>query len=484
MATVNTNDLRIKNAKNLIGSFNRGPIANSYVFVGRVQPWADDNLPTPPQNNNREFYRTYDDMFALSRIGTNDSYHMINKIKWVSGVTYDIYQHNYTSVNRSFTGASNLYDSRFFVLNSQNSVYVCLDNNNNTTSTVEPLADGDDVFYTSDGYQWLRLYNILDDILKTRSTDNLMPVAVTRGNTKTDGAIYTTLIDNGGSLFTVNPAGANNQISAYYAHIEGDGTGAVAKVSITNSVVSKIEMARNGSGYTFGTLEFTSGNVYQSLSDLDLGVNGLNPEGDGNLRTTSVISPPGGWGSDIVRQLGGTRVGVFSSLNYPLFVDYYPCPFRQVGILQDFDYQGANPSSLNACYAVRLIGIETGESFIIGESIEQEVTVNGVPKIAKGTVISWNASFGVLRYVQNSDDVDSDGQLYRFSGDNNVIGKTSTLVGIPYSFDGEMTGMTFDDGYANSNLTKYTGYMTYLSNISPIARDPQQSERVSLVIAF
>ena len=268
------------------------------------------------------------------------------------------------------------------------------------------------------------------------------------------------------------------------AHIEGDGTGAVAKISITNSVVSKIEMARNGSGYTFGTLEFTSGNVYQSLADLDLGVNGLNPEGDGNLRTTVIISPPGGWGSDIIRQLGGTKVGVFSSLNYPLFVDYYPCPFRQVGILQDFTYVGNNPSSLNACYAVRLLGLSSGQSYMIGETITQDVTVNGVTKVAKGTVIAWDSSFGVLRYVQNSDNVDTDGQLYRFSGTNNVAGGTSTLVGTPYDFDGEMTDMTFVDGYANPNLTKYTGYMTYLSNISPIARDPQQSERVSLIIAF
>ena len=58
MATVNTNDLKIKNAKNLIASFNTGTTANSYVFVGRVQPWADENLPTPPQNNYREFYDT------------------------------------------------------------------------------------------------------------------------------------------------------------------------------------------------------------------------------------------------------------------------------------------------------------------------------------------------------------------------------------------------------------------------------------------
>ena len=73
---------------------------------------------------------------------------------------YDRYQHNYTVVNKSFSGASNLYDSNFVVLNSLNSVYVCLDNDGNTTSTVEPQSTGDDPFYTSDGYQWLRVYDI------------------------------------------------------------------------------------------------------------------------------------------------------------------------------------------------------------------------------------------------------------------------------------------------------------------------------------
>ena len=89
---------------------------------------------------------------------------------------------------------------------------------------------------------------------------------------------------------------------------------------------------REGSGYTFASLEFVSGKVYESLVDLDLKVNGLNPEGNGDLRTTVIISPPGGWGSDIVRELGGTRVGVFSALDYNLFKNYFDSSFRQIGI--------------------------------------------------------------------------------------------------------------------------------------------------------
>ena len=484
MATVNTNDLRITNAKNLIESFNKDTNANGYVFLGRVQPWLDDNLPPPPQNNYKDFYTTYDNMIALNRIQPNDTYHMIPKTRWVSGVVYDRYQHNYSQVNKSFSGASNLYDAKFYVLNSLNVVYVCLDNNTNLQSTVEPQGEGDDPFYTSDGYQWLRLYRIETSILESRSTDNLMPVNPADANIQKEGEVYTVLIDNGGLLYTTNPVGATNQISAYYAHIQGDGLGAVAKVYISNTVISKIEVVRNGAGYTFGTLDFSTNNVYQTLADLDLKVNGLDPQGNGELRTTVIISPPGGWGSDTVRHLGGTRVGVFSTLNTPLFVDHYTCPFRQVGILQDFESTKSNATSLNACYALKLTGIPQTKSYIIGETITQEIKFDGQDKIARGTVVGWDFDDGVLRYVQGADNIDEDGELYPFTGDGNIIGLTSELVGSIFDFTGEISDMTFVNGYANPDLTKYSGYMNYLSNISPIVRDPQQSERVSLIIAF
>ena len=486
MATVNTNDLRIKNAKNLIASFNDGTTANGYLFVGRVQPWADDNVPPAPQNNFKEFYTTYDDMLALSRINSNDAYHMVPKTRWVSGVTYDRYQHNYSEINKSFSGASNLYQSKYFVINSLNNIYICLDNNNNGTSTDEPRSTGNNAFYTSDGYQWLRLFDINNDNLLTRSTNNLMPIVVSNANSiQKDGAVYTILVDNGGTGFTINPSGVSNQVTEYYANVDGDGEGAVAKVTITTTTVSKIEIVRNGEGYTFANLDFSSGRVYQNLADLDLEVNGLNPEGDGNLRTTVIISPPGGWGSDIIRQLGGTRVGVFSRLDYQLFKDYFPCPFRQIGILQDFTYEGTNPSSLQACFGVKTTGLSTGETFIIGETIQQEVLVEGETKLAKGIVVAYDMTTGVIRYVQGATNVDADGQLYSFVGSAAITGETSELSATPdNSFDGESSGVVFIAGYSSPNLTKYSGYMTYLSNISPVVRDPEQSERISLIIAF
>ena len=83
-------------------------------------------------------------------------------------------------------------------------------------------------------------------------------------------------------------------------------------MTITNGTITLIEVVRNGSGYSYGTLNFDSGSIYETLADLDAGINGLNPLGDGGLDTTVIISPAGGWGSDLVSQLGGTRVVVFA----------------------------------------------------------------------------------------------------------------------------------------------------------------------------
>ena len=147
MATVNTNDLRIKNAKNLIESFT-GPDgeALAYLFVGRVQPWLDENLPPTPQNNYKTFYDTYDNIYAMKRIAQTDSYHMIPKLNWASGVVYDYYRQDYTTVNKSYTGASNLYDCRWIVRNQTNNVYVCLNNKDGIPSTSEPQNTSNEPF--------------------------------------------------------------------------------------------------------------------------------------------------------------------------------------------------------------------------------------------------------------------------------------------------------------------------------------------------
>ena len=172
MSTVNTNNLRVKNAKNFVSSLQTD---GAYVFIGRPIAWDEtptsnsglgplytgtDNSPPKPINNLREYNSVQDEMVSLNRIQSTEVYHMIPRNTWSSGAIYDIYRHDYSETNRSYSGASNLYNTTFIVINQNNDVYVCLDNNKNSQSTVEPQNTGNEPFYTSDGYQWLMVYGL------------------------------------------------------------------------------------------------------------------------------------------------------------------------------------------------------------------------------------------------------------------------------------------------------------------------------------
>jgi hypothetical protein len=423
-------------------------------------------------------------MFAMTKISYNDAIHMIPMVNWSANTTYDRYQHNYTRDNKSFTGANNLYEAKYYARNLSNNVYICLDNNNNSPSTVEPQSELNEPFYTSDGYQWLRSYEFPTDTAFAYQTNNFMPILFNNINVSTAGALYTVLIEDGGTGYTDAPQGVNQALPYYFCNIDGDGTGAVARVTVSNGTITKVEVVRYGTGYTFAELKFDRTNAYASLPDLDNNRSKLNPLGNGDFRSTVIIPPPQGWGYDLVRDLGGTRVGIFSEFTYSLFHDYFPSQFRQIGVLQNAEFRSANPLQVEACYAVQVSGVAAGTTYSMGEVIQQTQEVDGEFKTAKGFVIGWDADTGVIRYTQGRENVDTDGQLYRFSGTNVITGQTSGITGTPTDFNGVLTQVEFVNGYSFPEITKYSGYINYLSNVSPIVRDENQSERVNLIIAY
>jgi hypothetical protein len=503
MATVNLNDLRIKNAKNFIASLNTDAepsAAEAYIFIGRPDVWpTGDNNPPTPTNNFREFYNTYDQMLSLKRVRDTDAYHMLPRYKWQSGTTYDIYNPNYSSQSKSFTGQTNLYDCKFVVENTNHSVYVCLFNNSNVASTVEPQDAGDEPFITSDGYQWLRVYDIPASNIEDHTTDNYIPIIQNNVVVSVDGACYTVLIDSAGTGYTTNPGGFSNQLPYYYARIVGDGSGAVARISITGGGITHIEVVRYGQDYTEGTLDFSPNHVYGSLVDLDADINGLNPLGNGDFRSTVIISPPGGWGTELSRELGGTRVGLFSSLGTDT-QDYdftEGISFRQVGVIQNLSFNPnttANATTLCASYGIYYEN-EAGAPFAIGEQIQMAVDVAGVVKIAKGTVVENDTVNKVLKYIQNPNQHKdlNDGTLYRFASlaqqsSTTLLISSATESGSATAnvknFTGSWADMYYVEGFANPDVVKYSGLMTYLANISPVTRADAQTEKISLLIGY
>ena len=485
MAPAITNYLRVRNAKNLVATLG----TNSYAFVGKPTEWSTgDETPPTPNNSVKEYYDAFDLMMSLKSIDGTNVVHGIVKNVWGSGSVFDMYRHDYSPSNRATGGAQNLYDASWVVINQNNNIYACLDNNGGAQSIVEPLSLTDEPFYTSDGYQWLRLYNLSSGDISDTSTDSFIPVAPSGDSDiveTVDGALYTLSIDVPGANITTSPIGASNQLPYYFCNILGDGTGAVARVTVAQGSVTSIEVVRNGSGYTYGTLDFVSQRCYASLNDLDAEINGLNPEGDGTFRSTVIIPPVGGFGTDLVQELGATLVMVFVSLDSNETDFDSGVTYRQVGILNNIAGTN-NATTLNALYAVSVTPYPLDSTvFVSGETIRQTIVIDEVEHTAIGMLVHWDSTNGILSYVQDPDlHKDTDGVVYAFQGGKDITGTTSTKKVTPTETTASIDNRQFTDGYSNPEFTQYTGELLYLSNISPVLRTETQTEKLTMVIRY
>lgn len=536
MPTVNQNDLRIKNTINLLETLTEGD--NNYVFIGRPTEWESDisvpmymrnntgdKLSKTPENNFKDFYRTWDQIISLKKITPNNVYPMITRVRWVSGITYDMYRHDYNTFNTSGTNATNLYDARFYVMNRSRDVFVCLANNGNSPSTVEPIAGvSDEPFYTSDGYQWLKLYNVPQDNYDEHKTNNFIPVVDNEVISLPEGAIYTISVESRGDFYSP----PSISYPYYFCKITGDGSDAVARVTIQNSMIVDVRIARPGQNYTFGRLNFTAGEVYATLSDLDEEINAMNPGGDDRFRSTVIISPPGGWGykktSDtteesmnslytIMRQLGASRLGVFSRLDFNEKDFISDISFRQAGILQDLDsallaedknpgiLESYYPSTLANYYSVKVIENQGAEMirYIPGEIITQtrpDPVNPSIEYVSKGTVVGWDDDRNIIKYIQDPTihTDDRNGVMYPFSNNRIITGlesKKETEPDIYYNVDIDTSNPIYNslntkfvNGYSVPEVDKYDGNLLYLVNVNPVTRKYRQSERISFIITY
>jgi hypothetical protein len=235
-------------------------------------------------------------------------------------------------------------------------------------------------------------------------------------------------------------------------------------------------------------LDFRPDFVYKSLADLTKNRNGLNPKGHNDLVTNCIISPKGGWGSDLVAQLGGTRVGLFITSTYIEEIDYSDVvdselSFRQILVLHNISTT-KKTSRLEGTFAVQLV-VASGPGYQLLEQIEQSYTEGNEVKVAKGLVVGWNPVTRILRYIQDpSMHSFLDGNMWAFKGNRNIIGKTTKTAARHSNFTGNLDDRVFNNGYSIPEFDKMSGDIFYLSNIAPIPKISQQSEEVSIVYAF
>ena len=240
------------------------------VGFGRSEQW-NSNPPQPLDSFSNNSHLS-DTMMFGKKITSANIRRVVKRIDWKVGTRYEIYRDDYSGANKSaLESATKLYDAKYYVMNSDFKVYICIANGSTGSNPKGNVSQDEPTFTdlepskaggSGDGYIWKYLYTVSpSDIIKFDSTEY-----VTVPNdwaTSTDPQIRA-VRENGDS--TVN----NNQIKHVYiadagkqyqpltgqeVDIVGDGTGAKARVDVSQGTISNVTVSAGGKGYTYGLVD-------------------------------------------------------------------------------------------------------------------------------------------------------------------------------------------------------------------------------------
>ena len=486
MTAIITEKFRLHNASQFVESFSEASPTVYYMGLGRPQSFATatrgdsrtdnegtDTTPlTPVDSVSDEFY-AFDDMLAAKRITTSDVSFAIPRRNWTTGTIYDYYRHDYgnritgtTNTQSANSGATNLFDATFYVLNSNNDVYKVLDNNGNAQSTVEPTGTSTSILTTGDGYKWKYMYSLSASQQVNFLSTDFMAVA-------TNSTVSSEAVDGAINIVKIKTAGSGGSDGSHASvPIRGDGSSGACTVTVSSGAVTAVTVTNVGSGYTFAYIRVSdivaAGATSLSGTELDV-----------------IIEPKGGHGFDAVNELGGFFVmtntnfegaetsnsGDFNTTN----------DFRRVSIIKDPKSGGsaATATTLRGVKAILLSG--SPGTFTVDEKITQATTG------AVGRVVEFDSTNKILYYIQTrftNFGLDTNGNLTAFSGTNTITGADSGATGTPSSSTSTVDSVSFTSGYAAAELDADSGDVVYLENRAPINRASDQTENVKLVIEF
>ena len=479
-----------------------------FMFVGRAKSWGSTDVPPAGEPIDSFTYQsgTYADSVAFKRVDISDTALVVPRVDWIDptqttggvGRTYSMYKPDYAPAKTTANGSSRLYDSNFYVMNSDFNVYKCLYNGQTPEfprgrpSLVEPTGTSTTIIETGDSpgvysYRWKYMYTIdADNILKF-VTSEFIPVLENSlvKSAAGDGAIDTVVIENAGTGYN-NKEYTDVPIRGDYA--VNNGTQAKCTVKVTSGSIESVTITTAGSKYTFGTIDVAL------IPNIGNGV---------NASLDVVIPPNNGHGADAIRELGAYRLMFASKLETSsAFVDFpNDLTYRRVGlVLNPFDYDTTTVCSQNTRSAVKAMifpnvstdpGFPSGD-FAPGETITQSSTN------AKGFVVSYNSTTKVLKYYQDSVDGVQNGNVIPFSGGNQITSSQNAFVATPDITFGATNpatqiqigvsvyelGLSFVSGYANQEIQNNSGEILYIDNRNPITRSADQNEELKVVIEF
>lgn len=518
MAAIITDQIRILNARNFLDGITTSG-SSYYSFIGLpnatdIQSDWDNSPPAPVDNFDSE-NEIWETVIGLKKITSSDVKLVVPKVEWKSGNTFDMYRHDYSTSNTAkVSGSTALYGSFFYVMNSDYRVYICLQNGTTpetpngapsldepTFVDLEPRAAG----ASGDGYIWKYLYTIAPaDIVKFDST-NYIPVPSDWASSDTNASVRDNAVD--GSIKTVIVTGrgvALGTANAVYTNvpIKGNGTGAECTITMNaDSQIASVVVSNQGSGYTYGNVDLVAGGV---------------PTGTTRPTFDVIISPQGGHGADIYRELGAKNVLMYSrfqnDIQNPDFI--IGNQIARVGIVEKPNTFGTNTplsaDKASALLALRLTGTGYSGATFDADSFVTQTVATGSTAVAR--VVSYDQSTGVLKVWQDRtqsgfntvgaaitnpqygfDQVDftasptGDGSLSIIGGsvsEGLTIDSTFTGVSTVINNRTYYLGQSFTNGIANPEVAKYSGNIIYVDNRPSVTRSTNQKEDIKVILQF
>lgn len=460
-----------------------------YIGIGRSQPWdfPDSDLSPPEPNPSAlEVLDFVDGLQTVKRV--SDISHVTPRYNWTNGAIYSGWNNRYHSNNLFIAGQNE--DDPFYVITSNNSVYVCIKQAVNNeglavNSTVPPLDQTGSVFETSDGYQWKYLYSVGTTATQKFLTSSYLPAQ----------EVY----DSAGSL-DLDPfeqEQATLQLNAVPGEIIGveieltgenfvDGTYELAfdgTPLIENGVEKTITPARawarvaNGIIVDVSMKDPTTGNYYFGENYYNATARFLSAVSGDSYRLRPIIGPDIGLGASAQRDLNSTAI----MFNVILSGDedggaIIDNDFRQVGLIRNpevVDSDGlGNPTqglldttSELLLSAVKYDVLNVGGSLNLG-NIAGDNIMTGQSSNAKAVIASTDVGNDLFYYTQSRETGYKDFQV----GENIDIS------------DGGGTTKVLD---INQNgFIKQSGDVYYIDSRRPFMRSGEQSEDIKLVIDF
>ena len=514
MAAIITDQIRVLNAKNFVSDVG---INTYYSFIGLPNPtdyqtdW-NNNPPSPKDNFDQE-NDYWDTMVALKKVNTADVRQVVPKRQWSSGTTYDYYRHDYSRSNTAkVSGATNLYSASFFVINEDYQVYMCLQNGTDpdnpsgrpsldepTFTDLEPRAAGT----SGDGYIWKYLFRIKpSEIVKFETTD-FIPVPADWATSTDNAAIRDNAVDGSIKIVTVTDRGVGlGTANRTYSNvpIKGDGSGATCTIVVNNDQkVDTVTISNQGSGYTYANVDLVAGGV---------------PTGTSRPVLDVIMTPQGGHGADIYRELGAYNVLLYSRIENdnenPDFITGNQ--IARIGIVQNPEASAGtllNSDKASAVNALKLVGAGYSSATFSPDSYVTQTIATG--STAVGRVVNYDQTTGVLKYWQdrsvagfNTVGTAQTQPTYGFElqeftsapasgGSITIVPSTGSNLAIDTSFTGVSTvinnrtyylGQSFDNGVAGAEVRKHSGNIVYVDNRPSITRSSNQKEDIKVILQF